>query len=98
MTIGVVFHQFGWHVARCIRSRDGRRFFDVALALAPRVFHLDHAVAVGACRGVVTMFALVQHGPSKLLAWGRRGNADSVVHYSPEGGFFIGISRHSFSA
>ena len=63
ITTGVVFRQSGWHVTPYIRRHGGRRSLDVAFTLVLQVLHINDAVAVRACRSVVTMFALIDPAP-----------------------------------
>ena len=82
---GVVFQQSGGHVAPRIRTHDGRRSLDVALAFASPVFRLDHVATVRACRCVVAMPAFTQFNTGEVLAWRRGVDADSVIHYTLQG-------------
>lgn len=51
MIVGVVFQQFGWHIAPHIRKYDGRRFLDAAFVFATQAFYFHNVVTVRARKG-----------------------------------------------
>lgn len=83
VTIGIVF-QFGCHVTPRANAHDRRRFLHAELAVAWQMLNLNHATAIGACRGIINMLALKQYKLGEVLAWCRGGGVDNLVYFLPE--------------
>ena len=75
----------GWHFAPHTRKHEGRRFPDVALAVASQVLRLELVATARACRGVATLPALRPHVHGEVLAWRQGRDAQDVARYSPRG-------------
>ena len=85
ITLGVVYQQFGWHVAPRIQSYDGRRSLGVAFVVASQVLRFDHVAIVGACGGVVTMQVLAQYDAGEVIVWCRGNGANGIIYYTCPG-------------
>ena len=82
--VGVVFEQYGCLATPRGNMYEGRRFLERSTGVSITC-HIDHVVAVRACRGVVTMPAFPAHRGGEVFVWRSGVDAGSVVACSPAG-------------